>query len=68
MRIQGGHEFKPMNKVGLNEMAALMMVLDNISVKELLQQAMDGLSNTNNIKAQSNADICSQAISIFLKW
>ena len=48
-------------------MAALMMVLDNISVKELLQQAMDGLSNTNNIKAQSNADICSQAISIFLK-
>jgi len=55
-----------MNKVSLNELAALTLVLGNVSVKELIQNAMKSFAEDNNTKSQDNANICSQAINTFL--
>jgi len=55
-----------MNKVSLNELAALTLVLSNVSVKELIQNAMKSFAEDNNTKSQDNANICSQAINTFL--
>ena len=55
-----------MFKVSLNEMAALLFVLSNINVKDLLHCAMLGLSQDNTTIAQDKANVCSQAINTFL--
>lgn len=55
-----------MNKVSLNELAALTLVLGNVSVKELIQNVMKSFAEDNNTKSQDNANICSQAINTFL--
>lgn len=55
-----------MNKVSLNELAALTLVFSNVSVKELIQNAMKSFAEDNNTKSQDNANICSQAINTFL--
>lgn len=56
-----------MDKMNLNEIAALSLVLNYIPMKELLQNAMKSFSESENIKSQDNANICSQAINVFLK-
>jgi hypothetical protein len=53
--------------VSLNELAALMLVLKDISVKDLCFAAMQGFSEQGNVKAQDNANVCSAAIQTFLK-
>ena len=56
-----------MNNIGLDEMAALRLVLNNVTVKDLLHGAMQGFSSDQSTQSQSNADICSQAIIAFLR-
>lgn len=55
-----------MSKLSLDEMAALNLVLDASSVKDLLHYAMIGLAEDESISANSLADLYSQAISTFL--
>jgi hypothetical protein len=56
-----------MSKVSLNELAALSLILDSISVKDFIHAAMNGFSDQHNVKSQDSANICSEAISAFLK-
>lgn len=55
-----------MNKVNLSEMAALNLVLSNVTVKEFIQSAMKGFAEDESTKGQDNANVCSQAINTFL--
>jgi hypothetical protein len=55
-----------MSNISLNDLAALSLVLNNITVKELIHNAMNGFTNEDNIKSKDNANICSQAINTFL--
>ena len=55
-----------MSNISLSEIAALLLVLSNVSVKELLHSAMVGLSEDKATQAQDKAIICSQAINTFL--
>lgn len=55
-----------MSNVSLNELAALTLVLNNITVKELIHNAMNNFANDESIKSKDNANICSQAINTFL--
>ena len=55
-----------MDKLTLNEFAALALVLNNLSVRDLIQGAMNTFAESESIKAQDNANICSQAIATFL--
>lgn len=52
--------------ITVSEFTALSLVLNSITVKDLLHNAMVGFSNDDNTKAQENADVCSQAINTFL--
>lgn len=56
-----------MSNVSLNDLAALTLVLNNISVKELIHNAMKSFSNDEDVKSKDNANICSQAINTFLR-
>lgn len=55
-----------MNKMSLNDMAALQLVLEYVSVRELLSSAMEGFASKENTHAQDNADLCSKAVHSFL--
>jgi len=55
-----------MSGVSLSELAALLLVLSNMTVKELLHNAVLGLSQDAITQAQDRANICSQAINTFL--
>ena len=50
----------------LNEVAAMALVGEFISVKELLTSAMKGFSEDESIKSQENADLCFKALQTFL--
>ena len=54
------------NKMSLNDMAALQLVLEDVSVRELLSSAMEGFASKENTHAQDNADLCSKAVHSFL--
>lgn len=56
-----------MCKANLNELAALQLVLEYVSVKDLLHSAMNGFAECDDTKSQDNADLCSKAITTFLK-
>jgi hypothetical protein len=56
-----------MDKVNLNELAALRLVLNFVSVTDLLTSAMDSFSENNDTKSKDNANICFEAINTFLK-
>jgi hypothetical protein len=51
----------------LNEEAAMALVGEFISVKELLKSAMKGFSESKDVKSQENADLCFKALQTFLK-
>lgn len=51
----------------LNETAAMSLIIQYISIKDLLSAAMHGFALNNTTKSQENADICSKAIETFLK-
>ena len=55
-----------MNRVSLNELAALRLVLEYVSVKDLLISAMNGFSQHDDTRSQDNADLCSKAVHSFL--
>lgn len=58
-----------MKKVNLNELAALQLVFEFISVPvpELLTAAMNDFSKGTSIKDKENADLCYKALESFLK-
>lgn len=51
-----------MKKVNLNELAALQLVFEFISVPELLTAAMNDFSKGTSIKDKENADLCYKAL------
>lgn len=55
-----------MGKVSLNELAALQIVLEYVSVKDLLTSAMNGFSEKEDTRSMDNADLCCKAIATFL--
>ena len=55
-----------MSKLSLNDMAALSLVLEYVSVKDLLTCAMTTFADKQDTKSQDNADLCYKAINSFL--
>lgn len=55
-----------MKKVNLNEIAALELVLNYVSVKDSLTAAMNGFSEKEDIKSKENVDLCFKALDSFL--
>lgn len=55
-----------MGKINLNELAALQLVLEFISVKELLSSAMNHMAEQEDTHSKDNADVCYKAIATFL--
>jgi hypothetical protein len=51
----------------LNEIAAMALIGEFVSVKELLTAAMKGFAEDKDIKSQENADLCFKALQTFLK-
>lgn len=54
-------------KLSLNELTALKLVLEFVSVKDLLESAMNHFSEQKDIHSKDNADLCFKAITSFLK-
>lgn len=54
-------------KLSLDELTALKLVLEFISVKDLLTSAMNSFAENEDIKSRDNADLCFKAITSFLK-
>ena len=52
----------------LNEIAAMALIGEFVSVKELLTAAMKGFAEDEDIKSQENADLCFKALQTFRKW
>ena len=50
----------------MNELAALRMVLEFISLKDLLTAAMHHFADNEDVRAADNADLCYKAIATFL--
>lgn len=50
----------------LNEIAAMALIGEFVSVKEL-PAAMKGFAEDEDIKSQENADLCFKALQTFLK-
>ena len=55
-----------MDRVSLNELAALRLVLQYVSIKDLLTSAMNGFAQHEDTRSQDNADLCSKAVNSFL--
>jgi len=53
--------------INLNELMALKSVLEFVSVKDLLTNAMHNFDETDTTKSRENADIIYKAIQTFLK-
>ena len=51
----------------LNEIAAMALIGEFVSVKELLTAAMKGFAEDEDIKSQENADLCFKVLQTFLK-
>lgn len=51
----------------LNEIAAMALIGEFVSVKELLTAAMKGFAEDEDIKSQENADLCFKALQTVLK-
>jgi hypothetical protein len=56
-----------MGKVSLDELAALRLVLNFVSVKDLISSAMNNFAEQEDTKSKDNANVCFEAISTFLK-
>lgn len=55
-----------MLKISFNEMVALQMILEFVSVEELITSSMNGFAAEDTVKSQDNSDICSKALQAFL--
>lgn len=56
-----------MLNIGLNELAALKLVLEFVNVKDLLTNAMNSFSEKEDTNSKDNANVCFEAITAFLK-
>lgn len=56
-----------MSNISLNELAALQLVFEFVSVKELLSSAMNYLATQEDVHSKDTADLCGKAIATFLK-
>lgn len=56
-----------MSNISLNELAALQLVFEFVSVKDLLSSAMNHMAESDNINLQDSADTICKAIATFLK-
>lgn len=57
-----------MGNINLNELAALQLVLEFVSVKDLLlSSAMNQFAEQEDTHSKDNADVCFKAIATFLK-
>lgn len=56
-----------MSNLNLNELAALSLVLEFISTKDLISSAMNQFADQDDIRSKDNADVCFKAIATFLK-
>lgn len=54
-------------KLDMNELTALKLVLEFVSVEELLTSAMHSFSEEESEHSKDNADLCFKAITSFLK-
>jgi hypothetical protein len=54
-------------KLSLNEITALKLVLEFVSVKDLLTSAMNNFAEQSDVHSKDNADLCFKAITSFLK-
>ena len=63
-RIKKGAE--PM-KLSLDELIALKLVLEFVSVKDLLTSAMNHFAEQEYTHSKDNSDLCFKAITSFLK-
>ena len=50
----------------LNEMAAVQLLLQFISLKDLITAAMHGFADGDSVKDKENADLCYKAVEAFL--
>lgn len=50
-----------------NEEVALKLVLNYISVKELITSAMNYFAEQTDVRSQDNADVCFKALDTFLR-
>lgn len=50
----------------INDMVALQMLLSFISVKDLIQAAMNGFSEEESVAGKENADLCFKVIKAYL--
>lgn len=55
-----------MHANNINDIAALQMLLSFISVKELVQAAMNGFAEEDSVTAKENADLCFKVIKAYL--
>ena len=56
-----------MSNINLNELAVLQLVLEFVSVKDLLSSAMNQFAEQEDTHSKDNADVCFKAIATFLK-
>lgn len=54
-------------KLSLNELTALKLVLEFVSVKDLLTSAMNYFAEQEDTHSKDNAGLCFKAITSFLK-
>lgn len=54
-------------KLSLDELTALKLVLEFVSVKDLLTSAMNHFAEQEDTHSKDNADLCFKAITSFLK-
>lgn len=54
-------------KLSLDELTALKLVLEFVSVEDLLTSAMNYFAEQKDTHSKDNADLCFKAITSFLK-
>lgn len=56
-----------MCQLSLDEVSALRLVLNYMTVKDVLVNAMHNLAEQTDVHSQDNADVCFKAINTFLQ-
>lgn len=54
-------------KLNMNEVAALMLVLNSVTVKELLTASVHGFDEKKDTKSQDSSNLCIQTLDAYLK-
>lgn len=54
-------------KLSMNEMAALMLVLNNITVKELLTACVHGFDEKTDARSKDSSNLCTHTIESYLR-